>query len=259
MNIVKKVDTIFPREEIPLLISPINLGQQKFIYCNYGELIDDTYKLINIKKKNRENQLPGAIDELITYDCSLWPTPEEVEKCKKRKRKREDNLYLDENSYLVVTFSFLFDLWNFSANADLPRVKEGPIGVIETKINWKEKKEILPAVFTSDDLKRAKKVSIEIEGRDLCNPVSYDVDLLIYGKGSQYFKGHIKYIVSTFQEKNTFGDEDLTNPTFYQNIYDDDDECKNPAQIYEEVTLQKYPKTEPTVYHINFIGTKFRD
>jgi hypothetical protein len=267
MNISKKVDTIFPKDEIPLLISyPFNLGRLKVIRCNYGELVDDIYKLINVEKKDRkENLLPGAIDELITYDCSLWDFPDEVEQCKKRKRTIYDNTFEipSKDEYLVVTLSFLFDLWDFSANAGLLRIKEGPIGVIKTKINWKKKEDILPATFTSDDVvDLMNRVSVELEGREFCNTVSYDVDLVIYGKGIQYFKGHIKYIVSTFSEKNTLGDEDAVNLNYYANLYKTDDrfyECQNPAEIYEAVTLEKYPEQEPLVFHINFIGTKYRD
>ena len=285
MNISKKIDTIFPKDEIPLLISsPFNLGRLKVIRCNYGELVDDLYKLINIEKKKKkerkENLLPGAIDELITHDCSLWDLPDEAEKCKKIKREIYDNTFESpsKDEYLVVTLSFLFDLWDFSANAGLPRIRRGPIGVIKTKINWKKKEDILPATFTSDDVvDLMNRVSVGLEEKDLalfrsdlddsedepfCNTVSYDVDLVIYGKGIQYFKGHIKYIVSSFTEKTTLGDEDFANLNYYANLYKTDDrfyKCQNPAEIYEAVTLLKYPKQEPIVFHINFIGTKSRD
>ena len=80
MNISKKVDTIFPKDEIPLLISsPFNLGRLKVIRCNYGELVDEVYKSINVTKKDRKkNLLPGAIDELITYDCGTDIFPKAI-------------------------------------------------------------------------------------------------------------------------------------------------------------------------------------
>jgi hypothetical protein len=231
MKSSKKIDIVYVKKESPLIVSIIREGES--FYCNYGEINDTTYKLI--KSQNlEEGASPAAIDILKSK-----------EQLKKIKDPNANIFPYESGKYIVVTISFIFDRWTDGS------IASGPSGVAKTKINLKDKGDIIPATFTSDDVKSgAYKANVDVELLNLCDAIFYDVDLLIYGDGLQYFKGNIEYSVSTFQELKTLGDADL-------NAYiPEGDPCVNPRTKYEEATGLTLEKQNPVIYHINFNGTK---
>lgn len=254
MKISKKIDTIIDVKETPLLISPVFKSEESdTIYCNYGEIDDDLYRAI---KRKTNNQPPGAIDTLTTRNCLAWPDLISCEKAQPLIKENENIFKLEKGKYLVVTISFLFDLYD--KYRDYPTIKEF-VGVVETKINSREKKQIRPSVFTSEDVARSSRpASFDLirqgvykNSKEMCNPVLYEVDLLIYGNNIQYFKGHIGYIISTFSQPSELGNEiDL------RFFVDPENECVSPIKIYEEQTLFTFPDSYPIIYHVNFFGIK---
>jgi len=231
MKSSKKIDIVYVKKESPLIVSIIR--EEESFYCNYGEINDTIYKLI--KSQNlEEGASPAAIDTLKSK-----------EQLKKIKDPNANIFPYESGKYIVVTISFIFDRWTDGS------IASGPSGVAKTKINLKDKGDIIPATFTSDDVKSgAYKANVDVEILNLCDAIFYDVDLLIYGDGLQYFKGNIEYSVSTFQESKTLGDADL-------NAYiPEGDPCVNPRTKYEEATGLTLEKENPLIYHINFNGTK---
>lgn len=230
----KKIDIAYIKRETPLVISPIRNGDEdsiESIFCNYGKLHDSLYGSINMEKEKEDI---FAIEEL---------KPKE-----NREDPKKDNIIPYENKYLVITLSFVFDMYVDNS------FKDGiPYGVEKTKFNWKDKSEIIPAVISSNEIRGKSKPSeysdFLKEKYELCNPKLYDVDLLIYGKGIQYFKGNINYFIKYFSEVDTIGDIDAPPPP--DPNYDDeesDDECK-PRKEKQRNSLK-------SLLHINFYGTK---
>ena len=234
MKSSKKIDIVYVKKESPLIISRIREGES--FYCNYGQLRDFLYGQIKSQNENlEEGASPYSIDTLKSK-----------EQLKKIKDPNANIFPYESGKYIVVTMSFIFDRWTDGS------IASGPFGVAKTKINLKDKGDIIPATFTSDDVKSgAYKANIDLEGiLDLCDAIFYDVDLVIYGEGIQYFKGNIEYSVSTFQELKTLGDADL-------NAYiPEGDPCVNPRTKYQEATGLTLEDVNPVIYHINFNGTK---
>lgn len=237
----KKIDIAYIKRETPLLISPIrNGGDIESIFCNYGEIFDSTYTLINTEK---EKENPNAIADLKTK-----------EQINNEKDYEANILDYEKNKYLVITISFIFDMYVDGS------FKDGPYGIEKTKFNWKDKKDIIPALISSDDI-RAKSNKIDLSKIDyfanpdeetyLCNPSSYDVDLLIYGNGIQYFKGNINYFTIPFTEIDILGYTDPFTNLVDEN-YDDDDEIPEKCKPREE----KQRNSLKILYHIIFYGTK---
>ena len=64
---------------------------------------------------------------------------------------------------------------------------------------------------------------------ETCNPVVYDVDLLIYGNGIQYFKGNIEYDTMLFPKFNLKGEDVYLDPNDFE------DKCDNPIKAFYEI------------------------
>ena len=238
MKFSKKKDIVYNKKEIPLFVSLIReKGEVTRIHCNYGEISDLLYSRIN---RERLNQPLKAIDKLTTNNCGLWT---DYETCKKTEKQKDANIFPYEDKYLVVTISFLFDLYNDNTFAN------GPLGVVATKINWKAKEEIIPAIFSNDDVeKKSSRLSLNLEDFiETCNPVVYDVDLLIYGNGIQYFKGNIEYDTMLFPKFNLKGEDVYLDPNDFE------DKCDNPIKAFYEISGVKLEEPyESITFHINF-------
>lgn len=214
MKFSKKIDTIYKKTKIPLFVSIIReKGEIKEIYFNNGDVLDLLY--------SRINNLLGSFSSPIS----------------------EKNTLPYENKYLVVTISFLFDLYSDNT------YKEGPLGIVAAKLNWKEKEDIIPAIFSTNDIeKKSSRLTLNLEDIiETCKPVVYDVDLLIYGKGIQYFKGNIGYNVITFAKINYIGRDSIDLSQ------DDENKCDNPIKIiYEQTGVELENSYSSITFHIIF-------
>jgi hypothetical protein len=236
MKSSKKIDIAYVKKEPPLMVSIIRGGRS--FYCSYGQIKETKYMMINSQNEDLEE---GA----TVSDIDTLKSKEEL----KITEDPEANIFpYESGKYIVVTISFIFDRWTDG------EIAQGPLGVAKTKINLRDKGQIISATFTDEDVKdKAYKADVDVEFLNLCDPIFYDVDLLIYGDGLQYFKGNIEYSVSYFEQRKTL-DTELSLIILQPPL--EGEECINPRTRYEESTGIKLESLNPLIYHINFNGTK---
>ena len=216
--ISKKTDTFIYKKADPFEVFPYTRdekGKITEIYCNYGRIngsfFNDPVTIIEPTGRVLQESPESPSNNILPYE---------------------------EGKFLVITIDLFFEKYkNGSIKANL-------FGVGNSKINWKEKNEIIPASFSLKEIKKAKPVDPYfiflpvMEG--FCFPVVHEVDLVLYAEEIQYFKGNIDYTIDIFD----IGDIEGINEGYPT------DGCEDP---FEE--FGSFIKDPKYYYHVNFFST----
>jgi hypothetical protein len=219
--ISKKTDIFIYKKADPFEVFPYTRdekGKITEIYCNYGRinrsLFNDAFTIIEPTGRVLQESPESPSNNILPYE---------------------------EGKFLVITIDLFFEKYKDGS------IKANLFGVGNSKINWKEKNEIIPASFSLKEIKKAKPVDPyfiflpAMEG--FCFPVVHEVDLVLYAEEIQYFKGNIDYTIDVFD----IGDIREIN------LEDTIGRCEDPLEYLRELGF--IIKDPEYYYHVNFFST----
>ena len=218
--ISKKTDIFIYKKADPFEVFPYTRdekGKITEIYCNYGRIngsfFNDAFTLIEPTGRVLQESPESPSNNILPYE---------------------------EGKFLVITIDLFFEKYKDGS------IKANLFGVGNSKINWKEKNEIIPASFSLKEIKKAKPVDpivLFLATDDLCFPVVHEVDLVLYAEEIQYFKGNIDYTIDVFD----IGDIREIN------LEDTIGRCEDPLEYLRELGF--IIKDPEYYYHVNFFST----